>query len=1255
MWSNKYIGIPYTEKGRDFNGVDCWGLLRLVYKEEFAIDLPSFVSDYEQSDTLRIQDLIAQYKEGWEQLDVPESGSAVLFRILGTESHVGVAISETHFVHAREGQSVTVESFSSPGWKNRIIGHFKYQEKSPAILNVVPHPLRTERFTVPVPPGTTVLQLADWVTKEYEIAPELKPKITILVNGRVVDHADWQTTKLKDSDSIQYRAVPTGGGNRTFAFIAMIGIALVAPYVVAGLGGYGATAVGVKAATAAMGTLAFTASTMAVSLVGSALVNAIAPIRPDTSIDRPDPGSTERQLMVNGAANQASPYEAIPVILGKVRVTPPLGAQSFVTYSSGRDTYLNMLLVWGYGPLTIDRDTLRIGQIDFDDYEYTTLQTLDRKTTPTATELAAFNAIYGSDIDQVNKNITLACIGSPQATVAPGPYTEIAQTNTDLNNRVEVAIHFPQGLRQIVTKGSEAGASGSASVTLEYQVKLWNSTTNAWGDWQPWKIETYTNNAKDAYTQTETYIPVGGPARMQIQVRRTTGADTEAIDSLRYCHEVQVLNASFISNKTPATDPLNCTIAKTALRIKATEQLSSQIEGINAVVQTYCNSYDTQTSQWLLASTNNPADLFRYVLQHPANPQRILDADVSSKIDLAQLQYWAGYCKNKGFEYNSVLGSQRSVLDVLRDICAAGRASPAMVDGKWTIVIDEPKDTVIQYFTPHNSWGFEGSRGLPRLPDGLKINYYDEAKDYQEAQTIIYAAGKSGANAELFESISLPGVTKASSVEDHARWHMAQAQLRRESYVLNTDIEFIVCNRGDRVKVTHDVPQWGLASGRIKSTIDRSIFDLTEYVPITNAVSNDKTYTMRVRNSAGGSTTWTIKKQWTISAIARQSNLVTITVGAHPITVGDTVTVGATTNTVINTLLAEVTAITATTFSYRLVGDAISQISDTGTVKLTDGNYDRVQFTTTSLITQINDDDLFLYGEIGTETQDLIVMGIEPTSSKTARISLVDYGVNTDYNIFTGYLTLTSLTKFNTNITKSPVNLTNSFTSTDLPTITNLQSDDAVTEILSPGTYLYNIKLSFINPSIDKLPINVGTVQCQYGYSNSTDASSYRVVSVNYLTNTIVIPNVLKGETYKIRLRYVTTDGRSGPWGTFNNHTVMGKVTNYGEVSSITVKRVSRYLQITPAISPVPADFKHFEIRIKKYTTPVSGTPDVWDLTDTQSYTTTNTASVDLKNFTIPRLSTTGVQYIIACRAMDSVNNISKTSSKTSITLLTIT
>ena len=153
------------------------------------------------------------------------------------------------------------------------------------------------------------------------------------------------------------------------------------------------------------------------------------------------------------------------------------------------------------------------------------------------------------------------------------------------------------------------------------------------------------------------------------------------------------------------------------------------------------------------------------------------------------------------------------------------------------------------------------------------------------------------------------------------------------------------------------------------------------------------------------------------------------------------------------------------------------------------------------------------------------------------------------------------------------------------------------------------------------------------------------------------------GETYKIRLRYVSTEGRVGQWSQWSIHTVVGKLYNYGEVASVNVKRVSRFLEITPTFgteAPIPTDFKHYEIRILRYQTPLGSLPDIWDSTDSSLLTTTTSsvARFDLKIFpvteTIHRLSSTGVQYVIACRAVDSVSNYSATTAITAITIVTI-
>ena len=114
--------------------------------------------------------------------------------------------------------------------------------------------------------------------------------------------------------------------------------------------------------------------------------------------------------------------------------------------------------------------------------------------------------------------------------------------------------------------------------------------------------------------------------------------------------------------------------------------------------------------------------------------------------------------------------------------------------------------------------------------------------------------GFTAANARLFESLSLPGVTSAEIAHKHARFHLAQLKLRPEKYTLNADVEHLVCTRGDLVKVTHDVPMWGLGSARINARVSNTVLKLDEGF----GMKAGKQYTLRIRNADGSSTTRTV-------------------------------------------------------------------------------------------------------------------------------------------------------------------------------------------------------------------------------------------------------------------------------------------------------------------------------------------------------------------------------------------------------------
>ena len=127
-WSERYIGIPYREMGRDKFGLDCWGLVYLVYKDELNIQLPDYVSDYSSPEELReIGSLIAQEKQSdWHRIDATDIRpfDVALFRRGRFDAHVGVMVDSTRMLHMARGQRAVIEVLDRTSWKPRLQGYY---------------------------------------------------------------------------------------------------------------------------------------------------------------------------------------------------------------------------------------------------------------------------------------------------------------------------------------------------------------------------------------------------------------------------------------------------------------------------------------------------------------------------------------------------------------------------------------------------------------------------------------------------------------------------------------------------------------------------------------------------------------------------------------------------------------------------------------------------------------------------------------------------------------------------------------------------------------------------------------------------------------------------------------------------------------------------------------------------------------------------------------------------------------------------
>jgi len=125
-----YIGIPFKEKGRDREGLDCWGLFRLIYKDALKIDLPSYVEEYATTEEREvIHHLISTGLADWSPIKTPQLYDGILFRIFGTETHIGMMLDSQTMIHVHVGIDTCIEPVYSPRWKSRLVGFFRHRSQ----------------------------------------------------------------------------------------------------------------------------------------------------------------------------------------------------------------------------------------------------------------------------------------------------------------------------------------------------------------------------------------------------------------------------------------------------------------------------------------------------------------------------------------------------------------------------------------------------------------------------------------------------------------------------------------------------------------------------------------------------------------------------------------------------------------------------------------------------------------------------------------------------------------------------------------------------------------------------------------------------------------------------------------------------------------------------------------------------------------------------------------------------------------------
>jgi len=444
-WVGHYTGIPFVERGRDRRGVDCWGLLRLVYAERFGIHLPSHHDGYRGTqDRPGVAAIVGAELDGganWRPvLGHPDAGDAILFRVgAGELWHVGLTVAHGRMLHSRAGADSCVERWDEGCWRPRLVGTFRFC--GPVRLAGRVEPLRPATLHLELPTGGTI---EDMLTAA---AVPHSPFLRVWIGDREVRREHWAHIRPKAGRQVLIAAVPAGGdGKSPLRLILSIAVLAAAVWLPGAL----PASWGLVAAKGGL-TLAGTMVSAGVTLAGTLAINAlIPPPRPRLS----DNAAASASPTITGARNEARPFGVVPSVLGEHRMAPLFGAAPY-TEIVGDDQYLRLLYVIGSGP--VEMTELQIGETVLSEYEGVEVEL--REGRDGDEPLRLFPGIVLEDSESVLISQAGGWVGRTSATDA---------------DELSIDLSWPQGLVEF----SADGARQLRSVQLE--VEYAPTDTGAW-------------------------------------------------------------------------------------------------------------------------------------------------------------------------------------------------------------------------------------------------------------------------------------------------------------------------------------------------------------------------------------------------------------------------------------------------------------------------------------------------------------------------------------------------------------------------------------------------------------------------------------------------------------------------------------------------------------------------------------------------------------------------------------------------------
>lgn len=952
----------------------------------------------------------------------------------------------------------------------------------------VPHPFSSQALRVTVDAGRTISEILEIVQPD----PILRRHARVFVDDWFIPADRYHLVRPKAGRRVTLRVIPSddgGGGKnilRTIAIIVVVAIAVAAgqyyaPALAGGALGSGGTAASIGGAVA--------------GAVAGIAFNALWPLPQPKLDDLTGVPTASPSANIQGARNTARPYQPVPQILGKRRLVPAYAALPF-TELVGADQYIRLLFSLGFGPLKIEQT--KIGETDLDQY-----------------------ADVESEFRRGFKSSQITAKGNWDASAGTYP------TPAVFGDRYQVNV-----------AGTVDGVSYVADDTITYQgLGATVQESASWDKNEHLPITLYPNQV----IETPLSVLLQPSSGNQPVQTSETDADEISVDitfpqgillttatGQRFAGTVDVTVEYRVANQSPAP------AWTSAGTIKTVGQSTSQIRrGLRFAVPR--GQYEvrlTRTTVDLSSGIDGPVfdDVFWTILRSFTNEQpTTIDGEALFALRIRATDQLNGVVDQFNLVGTSIIKNYDGV-SAWKD---EPTSNPAALYRHVSQDIANPSPLA------------DARLGIAVLEDWHTENAangreFNQVRDFPATVMDVLADVSSVGRARLAAPDGKYAVAIGRAQTSHVQWFTP-----RNSWAYRGTRAFIDMPHAVRARFENRDRNWE----QDVQTIYADGFDENNATVFQTIQAIGITDPARVWQEGRFMLAQAALQPETHEFFADVENLV-CTAGdlvgfAHDVPlfalgwgrVKSLITTGSPAQIAGVVIDDSVVMEPAKSYGIRFRMAGASETTDViAAVVLAVGEQTSVTFQTpipASGGPQAG--DLYVFGESGKESIDLVIKQIEPRGDLSARIVCANYNAAL-------WGDLGAIPPFD-----SQISLPAGFA---VPAIQTIQSDETVLVRAPSGALLSRIVMTLIRTT----EVAADVVGVQVGWRETGTDQPFVFTAVQPIDQTrAIVEDLEDGQSYELKLRYVKQDGDVGPWSGTTIHTVVGKGTAPGPLSGLSI------------------------------------------------------------------------------------------------------